>query len=123
MLSTIFERVLLCALGLCMAIGIGTSIYAVLEHSKVTAAVAQVETYKLQTAQAEANAAVAASEAAATKAAFAAQAVQLATAQQNHAASTANLAKAVSANPSAASTEVSKDIWDAIYGTTPNATK
>lgn len=117
MFSGILEKVLLAALGLCMAVGIGTTIYAVIEHSKVTEAVAQAETFKLEAAQANANAAVAASETAATKAAFAAQATQLATAQQTHAAATAKLATAITANPNVAATQVPAAVWDAIYGT------
>lgn len=121
-MNGIFEKILLAALAVVMAIGISTTIYAVLEHGKVTAATAQVEAAKLETAQSNANAAAAASDAAATRAAYDAQANQITSAKNNHAASTAKLASAVAASPAAAQAEVSADIWDAIYGSS-NAAK
>lgn len=121
-MSAIFERLLLAALGVTMVIGLGAGGYGIYEHGKVAKAEAQVEAAQLETAQAKANAAAAASDAAATRAAFTAQSKQLGVAKQHQAASSTQLQAAVTANPSAAQTEVSPAIWDAIYGS-PDAAK
>ena len=118
MLNTLTEKVLsglLCAL---LVAGVGLAGYAGYEH--IQAQKAQITQLQADNAQEKANTAAALQAAKALGDALNAKAAAQQTAAAHHTASTAQLATAVAANPSAASSVVPDAVWDAIYGS-PNA--
>lgn len=118
MLTTITEKVLAALLCVLFIAGAGLAVYAMYEHGASQRA--QITQLQADNAQEKANTNAALQAAKSLGAALDAKAAAQQTAAQTHRASTAQLATAVAANPSAASAVVPDAVWDAIYGS-PNA--